>query len=131
MSIIKNDAKASSKILAILKKYNIGGLLIGVPLTLSNGTTPQAKLVNKFCSRFYDSTKISLPLAFWSEYMSTHSTRNIILDNISFNSNAKPNRNDKSVVYTAAVDDIAAAYILNDFLDKHHKLEQVKGKQAK
>jgi putative holliday junction resolvase len=85
---------------------NIGLILLGLPLNMDGSEGPRAQSTRSFARNF---GKLSpLPVIFWDERLSTAAVERVMID--ADMSRAKRADN---------VDKLAAAYILQSFLDAH------------
>src|SRR4051812_7599848 len=94
----------AATLLALIDRHGVGGLVVGLPLTLMGGDGPRTQSVRQFARNllvFRD-----MPLAFWDERLSTAAvTREMIAADMTRKRRAE------------IVDRVAAAYILQGFLD--------------
>jgi putative holliday junction resolvase len=92
------------QLFALVDAHSVGGLVIGLPLTLGGGDGPRTQSVRQFSRNllaFRD-----LPIVFWDERLSTAAvTREMIAHDMTRKRRA------------AIVDRVAAAYILQGCLD--------------
>lgn len=95
------DAEA---LLAIIDKHEVGGLVLGLPLEMDGREGPRCQSVRQFGANLL--ALRDLPLAFWDERLSTAAVTRTLLD-------ADASRKRRGEV----VDKMAAAYILQGFLD--------------
>lgn len=102
------DAQA---LLAICAKQDVGGLVIGLPLNMDGSEGPRAQATRAFARNLGNLTE--LPMTFWDERLSTAAVTRTLLE-------ADSSRARRAEV----VDKMAAAYILQGFLDRigHMKL---------
>jgi putative holliday junction resolvase len=97
----RDDAAA---LFALIDKHGVGGLVIGLPLTLAGGDGPRTQSVRQFARNLL--AMRDLPIALWDERLSTAAvTREMIAADMSRKRRA------------AIVDRVAAAYILQGCLD--------------
>ena len=97
----RDDAAA---LFALADKHDIGGLVIGLPLTLAGRDGPRTQSVRQFARNLL--AWRDLPIAFWDERLSTAAvTREMIANDMTRARRA------------AIVDKVAAAYILQGLLD--------------
>ncbi len=95
------DAEA---LIALIKKHNVGGLVVGLPLNMNGTEGPSAQSARAFVRNFL--VKHDLPVLFWDERLSTAAvTRTLIEADVS-----RAKRKD-------VVDKMAAAFILQGVLD--------------
>lgn len=89
---------------ALIDKHAVGGLVIGLPLSLAGGDSPRTQSVRQFARNIL--ALRDLPTAFWDERLSTAAvTREMIAADMSRRRRAE------------IVDRVAAAYILQTCLD--------------
>src|SRR5947207_2696394 len=97
----REDAAA---LLALIDRHGVGGLVIGLPLTLVGGDGPRTQSVRQFARNLL--AVRDLPTAFWDERLSTAAvTREMIAADLTRKRRAE------------IVDRVAAAYILQGCLD--------------
>jgi len=97
----RDDAAA---LLLLIDKHDVGGLVIGLPLTLAGRDGPRTQSVRQFARNLL--AWRDLPIAFWDERLSTAAvTREMIANDMTRARRA------------AIVDKVAAAYILQGLLD--------------
>jgi putative holliday junction resolvase len=96
-----DDAAA---LFALIDQHGVGGLVIGLPLTLAGGDGPRTQSVRQFARNLL--ALRDLPAAFWDERLSTAAvTREMIAADMTRKRRAE------------IVDRVAAAYILQGCLD--------------
>src|SRR5438067_6220219 len=89
----------------LIDRHDIGGLVIGLPLSLAGGDSPRTQSVRQFARNLL--ALRDLPVAFWDERLSTAAvTREMIAHDMTRKRRAE------------IVDRVAAAYILQGFLDR-------------
>ena len=94
----------TSRLIALIDERSVGGLVIGLPLTLGGGDGPRTQSVRQFARNLL--ALRDLPIAFWDERLSTAAvTREMIAHDMTRRRRA------------AIVDRVAAAYILQGCLD--------------
>ena len=97
----RDDAVA---LFALVDRHAIGGLIIGLPLSLAGGDSPRTQSVRQFARNLL--ALRYMPMAFWDERLSTAAvTREMIAHDMTRKRRAE------------IVDRVAAAYILQGFLD--------------
>jgi putative Holliday junction resolvase len=95
---------------ALIDRHEVGGLVIGLPLTLSGGDGSRTQGVRQFARNL--AALRDLPIAFWDERLSTAAvTREMIAHDMSRKRRAE------------IVDKVAAAYILQGCLDFINRME--------
>ena len=89
---------------ALIDRHDVGGLVIGPPLSLGGGDSPRSQSVRQFARNLL--ALRDMPVAFWDERLSTAAvTREMIAHDMTRKRRAE------------IVDRVAAAYILQGFLD--------------
>jgi len=97
-------AEDMAALLALIDRHDVAGLVIGLPLSLGGGDTPRTQSVRQFARNLL--ALRDMPLALWDERMSTAAvTREMIAHDMTRKRRAE------------IVDRVAAAYILQGFLD--------------
>jgi putative holliday junction resolvase len=100
----RNFGADMSRLLALIDARAVGGLVIGLPLTLAGGDGPRTQSVRQFARNLV--ALRDLPIAFWDERLSTAAvTREMIAHDMTRRRRAE------------IVDRVAAAYILQGCLD--------------
>jgi putative holliday junction resolvase len=100
----------SATLFALIDRHVVGGLVIGLPLSLAGGDSPRTQSVRQFARNVL--ALRDLPVAFWDERMSTAAvTREMIAHDMTRKRRAE------------IVDRVAAAYILQGFLDAMGRAE--------
>ncbi len=88
----------------LIDENDVGGLVIGLPINMDGSEGPRCQSVRQFAANLM--TRREIPIAFWDERLSTAAvTRAMIEADVSRKKRA------------AAVDKLAAAYILQGALD--------------
>jgi putative pre-16S rRNA nuclease len=97
-------AEDITALFALIDRHEAGGLVIGLPLSLGGGDSPRTQSVRQFARNLL--AQRDMPVALWDERMSTAAvTREMIAHDMTRKRRA------------AIVDRVAAAYILQGFLD--------------
>lgn len=96
------DAEA---IAALARRFDIGGLVFGLPLNMDGSEGPRVQSTRAFASRL--GSLLGLPVAYWDERLSTFAVTRTLLA-------ADASRQRRGEL----VDKMAAAYILQGFLDR-------------
>jgi putative holliday junction resolvase len=92
------------RLLALADAHGVGGLVIGLPLTLAGGEGPRTQSVRQFARNLL--AVRDLPICFWDERLSTAAvTREMIAHDMTRKRRAQ------------IVDRVAAGYILQGLLD--------------
>jgi len=95
----------AAKLEELIGKHGVGGLVVGLPLNMDGSEGPAAQSARAFARNF--AARSALPIVLWDERLSTAAvTRDMIAADASRKRRA------------AAVDKIAAAYILQGALDR-------------
>jgi putative pre-16S rRNA nuclease len=93
-----------ARLFALIDAHGVGGLVIGLPLTLAGGDGPRTQSVRQFARNLV--AMRDLPVAFWDERLSTAAVeREMIAADVTRKRRAE------------IIDRVAAAYILQGFLD--------------
>jgi putative holliday junction resolvase len=98
----------AARLFSLIDRHGVGGLVIGLPLTLAGGDGPHTQSVRQFARNLLAFRE--LPLAFWDERLSTAAVEREMIA-------ADMTRKRRGEI----VDRVAAAYILQgclDFLDR-------------
>jgi putative holliday junction resolvase len=93
-----------ARLFALIDAHGVGGLVIGLPLTLAGGDGPRTQSVRQFARNL--SAMRDLPTAFWDERLSTAAVERQMIA-------ADMTRKRRAEI----VDRVAAAYILQGCLD--------------
>ena len=98
-------AKDAERIVAIANRYDVGGLVAGLPVNMDGTEGPRAQATRAFMRNL--SRLLPLPVAFWDERLSTAAVQRALIEQ------------DASRARRAeVVDRMAAAYILQGALDR-------------
>ena len=93
-----------ARLFALIDTHRVGGLVVGLPLTLAGGDGPRTQSVRQFARNLL--ALRDLPVTFWDERLSTAAvTREMIAADMTRRRRAE------------IVDRVAAAYILQGCLD--------------
>lgn len=95
----------AEKLIEICDKHVIGGIVLGLPFNMDGSEGPRAQATRAFARNL--SQKTSLPITYWDERLSTAAVTRTLLE-------ADTSRAKRADV----VDKMAAAYILQGFLDR-------------
>ena len=105
-------AEDMAALFALTDRHKAGGLVIGLPLSLGGGDSPRTQSVRQFARNLL--AQRDMPVALWDERMSTAAvTREMIAHDMTRKRRAE------------IVDRVAAAYILQGFLDVMGRREPV------
>jgi putative Holliday junction resolvase len=103
----RDDAAA---LFALVDRHEVGGLVIGLPLSLAGGASPRTQSVRQFARNLLALRE--MPVGFWDERLSTAAvTREMVAHDMTRKRRAE------------IVDRVAAAYILQGFLDATGRAE--------
>jgi putative Holliday junction resolvase len=92
----------------IVQKENVRAMVIGLPLNADGSAGPQARRAQEF-ARVAERV-VGVPVCLWDERLSTREAEAIVRDQ---------GRNVRRLRRRGELDSIAAAAILQDFLDHH------------
>ncbi|MCV0425151.1 MAG: Holliday junction resolvase RuvX [Roseibium sp.] len=95
----------AEQLLDICSKQEVGGMVLGLPLNMDGSEGPRAQATRAFARNL--SQKTDLPITYWDERLSTAAVTRTLLE-------ADTSREKRAGV----VDKMAAAYILQGFLDR-------------
>ncbi|TYC66082.1 Holliday junction resolvase RuvX [Stappia sp. BW2] len=95
----------AEQLLAICAKKGVGGIVLGLPLNMDGSEGPRVQATRAFVRNL--SQKTDLPITYWDERLSTAAVTRTLLE-------ADTSRAKRADV----VDKMAAAYILQGFLDR-------------
>ena len=95
----------SDQLLGIISVKNCCGIIFGLPKNMDGSEGPRAQATRAFARNF--SKKTTLPISFWDERLSTVAAEKALLE-------ADTTRKRRAEV----IDHVAAAYILQGFLDR-------------
>lgn len=101
----KKFSQDAAALEAIIAKYNVGALVLGLPVEMDGTEGARAQSTRSFVSEFLK--RRDLPIAFWDERLSTAAVQRMLTDE------ADMSRKRRAEV----VDKAAAAYILQGFLE--------------
>jgi putative pre-16S rRNA nuclease len=98
----RDDVK---RLLAEIDRHGVGGIVVGLPISLDGTEGPRAQGVRQFAKNLL--AQRDLPLAFWDERLSTLAVERQMID-------ADLSRKRRAEI----IDKVAAAYILQGLLDR-------------
>ncbi len=99
----------AAEILALAKARGVVGMVLGLPVNMDGSEGPQAQSTRAFARNLAALTP--LPIAFWDERLSTRAAERALLE-------ADLSRKRRAEL----IDHVAAAYILQGFLDRLARL---------
>ena len=102
----------ANHLLGIISNKNCCGIIIGLPKNMDGSEGPRAQSTRAFARNF--SAKTELPITFWDERLSTVAAEKALLE-------ADTTRKRRAEV----IDHVAAAYILQGFLDRLKVLDNL------
>jgi putative Holliday junction resolvase len=119
LTVIEDSRKLLEKIARLVKTENVEAIVLGLPLNMDDSIGPQAELVFQFAERL--KKLLDIPIHFQDERLSTFGAEQKTLS-VEFTKNnrrpAKKMRNTVSKKRKSRLDAIAAAEILQTFLDQ-------------
>ncbi len=95
----------AARLAAEIARHKVGGIVVGLPLSLDGGEGPRTQGVRQFARNLLE--QIDVPLAFWDERLSTAAVEREMID-------ADLTRKRRAEI----IDKVAAAYILQGLLDR-------------
>ena len=95
----------AERLLELCGKERVGGIVLGLPLNMDGSEGPRAQATRAFARNL--SEKTDIPITYWDERLSTAAVTRTLLE-------ADSSRAKRAEV----VDKMAAAYILQGFLDR-------------
>lgn len=101
----KKFSSDANCLLEIITDKLCSGIILGLPINMDGTEGPRAQSTRAFARNF--STKSNLPITFWDERLSTVAAEKALLE-------ADTTRKRRAEV----IDHVAAAYILQGFLDR-------------
>lgn len=100
----RSNEKDITRLLELAEKEEVGEILVGMPYFLDGSSGPQAEKVSRFVDAVRAATE--LPVTIWDERLTTVAAEEILVEN-----RVPPAER------RAAVDKVAAALILQSYLD--------------
>jgi putative Holliday junction resolvase len=95
-----------ARLVALCREHSIEKVIVGLPKTLRGEEGPQAQRVQRYAAQLQ--AALDLPIEFWDERYSTVGARDLMADI------------GRSLGSKGDIDAIAAAIILQDYLDGHN-----------
>ena len=95
----------AARLSAIIKEHEVGGVLLGFPLSMDGSEGPRCQSTRAFADNLGEVA--DLPMTFWDERLSTTAVERMLVDDVDMS------RKRRSEV----IDKLAAVYILQGFLD--------------
>ena len=98
-------AEDAGRLRTIIAAEGVGGLIIGLPVSMDGTEGPRCQSVRQFAENLLE--HVDLPMAFWDERLSTKAVERVLIEE------ADMTRKRRAEV----IDKMAAAYILQGALD--------------
>jgi len=112
LTVIDNNSDAKEKILKIIKQYNAGEIVIGVPYNLKGEAGYQADIVNCFIEK--NLKDLNLPLTFIDERYTSKIAENYIAE--VKNLKKKQGKKYKAFLKSGDIDKLSAAILLDEYI---------------
>jgi putative Holliday junction resolvase len=111
LAVINRKSKSEdfARIARLVREQDASDLIIGQPLNADGSAGPQARRIERYSEALVEDLRgrgMDLTISFWDEYMSTQRAQQVM---VSSGQRAKTRR--------ARIDAVAAAVILQDYLD--------------
>ncbi len=121
LTVIRRASKAEdfSRIAALVREQAVGGLVVGHPLNDDGSAGPQARRIERYAAALADALRaegLDLPLTFWDESLSTQRAQEAM---IAAGQRARKRQR--------RLDAVAAAVILQDYLDEQRSRSEEEG----
>jgi len=97
--------KDAENLISIIEKQEVGGLVLGLPLSMDGSEGPRCQSTRQFAANLLE--KIEIPILLWDERLSSAAVERILIGDVDM---TRKRRRD-------VVDKAAAAYILQGALD--------------
>lgn len=115
LSVIRRASKAEDfeRIARLVREQDVEGLVVGHPLNADGSAGPQAQRVERYAAALADALQaegLNLPMVLWDERMSTLRAQEVMIA-------AGRKRKDRR----GRIDAVAAAVILQDYLDEQRR----------
>lgn len=115
LSVIRRASKAEDfeRIARLVREQDVEGLVVGHPLNADGNAGPQAQRVERYAAALADALQaegLNLPMVLWDERMSTLRAQEVMIA-------AGRTRKDRR----RRIDAVAAAVILQDYLDEQRR----------
>ena len=104
-------AADAEQIVEVIKEYNGGGIILGLPLNMDGSEGPRVQSVRAFARNL--SPIVKVPIVFWDERLSTIAVERTLLE-------ADASRKRRAEV----IDKMAAGFILQGALDRISQLKK-------
>jgi putative Holliday junction resolvase len=111
LTVVRRASKAEdfARISRLVREQSAGGMVIGLPLNADGSAGPQAQRIERYSAALGQALRdegLDLAIILWDEYLSTQQAQEVM---IAAGRKAKDRR--------ARIDAVAAAVILQDYLD--------------
>ena len=103
----------AAQIVDVIKEYNGGGIILGLPLNMDGSEGPRVQSVRAFARNL--APLVNLPICFWDERLSTIAVERTLLE-------ADTTRKRRAEV----IDKLAAGFILQGALDRLTQIKMTK-----
>lgn len=100
----KDDDKDAAHFAELVKQYNVGKIVCGLPKNMNGTIGEQAQKVQQFADMIHE--KLGIEIIYWDERLTTKSAHDVLLEG---NMSRKKRKK--------VVDKIAAVYILQGYMD--------------
>lgn len=131
LHVTRDEAETWAKLQQLIEETEAEALVVGLPISLDGTIHAQAELVMAFVERL--KTHISLPVSFWDERLSTVEAERLLAERGDY-AHIKAGRRGKGGSRRGRkqrsrqeIDALAAAVILQDYLDQQHTHQQPAG----
>lgn len=116
LAVVRRKSKAEdfSRIARLVREQGVKGMVIGHPLNADGSAGPQARRVERYAAALVEALSaegLSLPMLLWDEQMSTRRAQQLMIE-----------AGHKARERRGRIDAIAAAVILQDYLDEQRQL---------
>jgi putative Holliday junction resolvase len=102
----------AQQLLQLADRYEVGGLIVGLPLALDGSEGPRCQSVRQFAANLL--AVRDMKLAFQDERLSTAAVERVLIDDVDLSRNKR----------AQSIDRAAAAYILQGALDRMNYLRR-------
>jgi putative holliday junction resolvase len=110
LKTLRNDSTLISRIADLVREHQIGRIVIGLPVSLKGKDSRKTEEVRTFCRALEE--HVALPIILQDE---RYSSKDALATMIEMNTTRKQRRN------KGRIDEMAAAIILQSFLDRRNK----------
>jgi len=116
LKAVPNDESLAKNLQDIIKEYNVGKIIVGIPVNLKGEHGYEAGIVLRFVESIVE--PFGLPVVKIDERFTSHISADMLSGNMSYNA-CKKKRNNADIQRirkSGNIDKISAAVILNDYL---------------